>query len=44
MGEGVRLNKKGVKNQLKTYFKEEYINEGLINSVVQLLGKYCSFG
>ena len=29
---------------MKTYFKEEVINEELIDRMVQLSGKYYSFG
>ena len=39
---GAKLKKKGA--QLKTCFKEGDISEGLIDRIVQLSGKYYSFG
>ena len=43
LGRRMSLKKKVVLNYLKTHFKEGDINEGLINKVVQLSGKYCSW-
>ena len=43
MGEAVRFKKKEAYNQFKTHFKEGDINEELIDKMVELSGKYCSF-